>query len=67
MKFYYKEKLIRTSKNHDYNWAILQEKPDGTYRCFGCRRDRSDADSEACRLSRLGHDQLILAPLEKRN
>lgn len=66
MKFYYKDKLIRTSQNHEYNWAILTEKPDGTYRCYGCRRDRSDADSEAARLSRAGHDHLIVAPLERR-
>ena len=30
MKFYYKDQLIRTSKTHAYNWAILTERPDGT-------------------------------------
>lgn len=47
MKFYYKDQLIRTSKTHAYNWAILTERPDGTYACHGCRVNRSDADSEA--------------------
>lgn len=37
MKFYYKDQLIRTSKTHAYNWAILTERPDGTYACHGCR------------------------------
>ena len=25
MKFYYKGQLVRTSKTHDYNWAIIEE------------------------------------------
>ena len=50
MKFYYKDQLIRTSKTHAYNWAILTERPDGTYACHGCRVNRSDADSEASRV-----------------
>ena len=29
MKFYYKGQLVRTSKTHAYNWAILEEKDDG--------------------------------------
>ena len=37
MKFYYKDQLIRTSKTHAYNWAILTERPDGTYACHGSR------------------------------
>lgn len=40
MKFYYKDQLIRTSKTHAYNWAILTERPDGTYACHGCRVNR---------------------------
>ena len=51
MKFYYKDQLIRTSKTHAYN-------------C--CRVNRSDADSEASRLSRRGVDHIIIAPLEQR-
>lgn len=66
MKFYYKGQLIRTSKTHAYNWAILTERPDGTYACHGCRVNRSDADSEASRLSRRGVDHIIIAPLEQR-
>ena len=66
MKFYYKDQLIRTSKTHAYNWAILTERPDGTYACHGCRVNRSDADSEASRLSRRGVDHIIIAPLEQR-
>ena len=30
MKFYYKGQLVRTSKTHDYNWAIIDELKDGT-------------------------------------
>lgn len=26
MKFYYKDQLMRTSKNHDYKYAIIEEK-----------------------------------------
>ena len=52
MKFYYKGQLIRTSKTHAYNWAILTERPDGTYACHGCRVNRSD--------------HIIIAPLEQR-
>ena len=66
MKFYYKGQLIRTSKTYAYNWAILTERPDGTYACHGCRVNRSDADSEASRLSRRGVDHIIIAPLEQR-
>ena len=62
MKFYYKGQLIRTSKTHAYNWAILTERPDGTYACHGCRVNRSDADSEASHLSRCGVDHIIIAP-----
>lgn len=29
MKFYYKDQLIRTSKTHAYNWAILTERLTG--------------------------------------
>ena len=32
MKFYYKGPLVRTSKTHDYNWAIIDELKDGTLR-----------------------------------
>ena len=62
MKFYYKGQLIRTSKTHAYNWAILTERPDGTYACHGCRVNHSDADIEASRLSRRGVDHIIIAP-----
>ena len=76
MKFYYKDQLIRTSKTHAYNWAILTERPDGTSSSVrsppmavrrGSRAPKSvTADSEASRLSRRGVDHIIIAPLEQR-
>lgn len=47
MKFYYKGQLVRTSKTHAYNWAILEEKDDGTLctgRSSGYRAEPSGAD-----------------------
>ena len=35
MKFYYKGQLVRTSKTHDYNWAIIDELKDGTLVVWG--------------------------------
>ena len=35
MKFYYKGQLVRTSKTRTYNWAILEEKDDGTLKVYG--------------------------------
>lgn len=34
MKFYYQNKLIRTSKNHNYTHAVIDAQ---TGRCLGCR------------------------------
>ena len=50
MKFYYKGQLVRTSKTHDYNWAIIDELKDGTLVVWGCRADRKAADAEAAYL-----------------
>ena len=46
MKFYYKGQLVRTSKTHTYNWAILEEKDDGALKVYGCRAERAAADAE---------------------
>ena len=45
MKFYYKGQLVRTSKTHTYNWAILEEKDDGTLKVYSCRAERAAADA----------------------
>lgn len=55
MKFYYKGQLVRTSKTHDYNWAIIDELKDGTLVVWGCRADRKAADAEAAYLLKRGH------------
>lgn len=47
MKFWYKGQLVRTSKTHDYNWAVLDMLDDGSFKVRGCRADRKAADSEA--------------------
>ena len=55
MKFYYKGQLVRTSKTHTYNWAILEEKDDGTLKVYGCRAERAAADAELTQVIRRGH------------
>ena len=55
MKFYYKGQLVRTSKTHTYNWAILEEKDDGTLKVYGCRAARAAADTELTQVIRRGH------------
>lgn len=55
MKFYYKGQLVRTSKTHAYNWAILEEKDDGTLKVYGCRAERAAADTELTQVIRRGH------------
>lgn len=52
MKFYYKGQLVRTSKTHTYNWAILEEKDDGTLKVYGCRAERAAADAELTQVIR---------------
>ena len=53
MKFYYKGQLVRTSKTHTYNWAILEEKDDGTLKVYGCRAERAAADTELTQVIRI--------------
>lgn len=36
MKFYYKGKLIRTSKTHNYTHAVVREKENGEIGLWGC-------------------------------
>ena len=54
MKFYYKGQLVRASKTHTYNWAILEEKDDGTLKVYGCRAERAAADAELTQVIRRG-------------
>lgn len=64
MKFYYKGQLVRTSKTHDYNWAIIDELKDGTLVVWGCRADRKAADAEAAYLLKRGHLGIRVVPLD---
>ena len=42
MKFYYNDKLIRTSKNHIYTHAVIDITTGG---CKGCRADKANAEA----------------------
>ena len=64
MKFYYKGQLVRTSKTHAYNWAILEEKDDGTLKVYGCRAERAAADTELTQVIRRGHPYARVVPLD---
>ena len=64
MKFYYKGQLVRTSKTHTYNWAILEEKDDGTLKVYGCRAERAAADAELTQVIRRGHPYARVVPLD---
>lgn len=65
MKFWYKGQLVRTSKTHDYNWAVIEEKEDGTLVVRGCRADRRAADAEAAHWRKRGHDGARVVRLDK--
>ena len=42
MKFYYNDKLIRTSKTHEYKYALIS----GTGKCVTCSASRERAEAE---------------------
>ena len=42
MKFYYQDKLIRTSKNHNYTHAVIDTR---TGKCLGCRTSMEACES----------------------
>lgn len=65
MKFWYKGQLVRTSKTHDYNWAIVERKEDGGLKVYGCRAARAQADAEANRLLHRGQIGVCVVPLDK--
>ena len=64
MKFYYKGQLVRISRTHTYNWAILEEKDDGTLKVYGCRAERAAADTELTQIIRRGHPYARVVPLD---
>lgn len=64
MKFYYKGQLVRTSKTHDYKWAVIEEMDDGTLKIYGCRADRAAADAELARVLRRGHPYAVVVALD---
>lgn len=63
MKFYYKGQLVRTSKSHDYKWAVIEEMDDGGVKIRGCRAARQDAETEARYWERRGHTVRVV-PLD---
>lgn len=65
MKFWYKGQLVRTSKAHDYNWAIIDEMEDGTLEVWGCRADRKAAVAEASYQLKHGHLGIRVVRLDK--
>lgn len=64
MKFYCKGQLVRASKTHTYNWAIIEEKDDGTLKVYGCRAERAAADAELTQVLRRGHPYAQVVPLD---
>lgn len=68
MKFYFEGKLVRTSKTHDYNWAILRINADSTLKVYGCRADRGSAEAEAARMKKSSdyYADVQVVPLEKK-
>lgn len=44
MKFYYNDKLLRTSKHHHYTHAVIQTYKDGTVVVVGCRTTKENAE-----------------------
>lgn len=65
MKFWYKGQLVRTSKAHDYNWAVVEVQDDGSLKVFGCRADRKTADAEAAYQLNHGHVGAQVVRLDK--
>lgn len=54
MKFYYNDKLIRTSQTHVYKFAVLHGD-----RCLGCSTTREGALKNACALNNAKKDLAI--------
>lgn len=44
MKYFYNDKLIRTSKTHHYTHACIEVKEDGTIICQGCSSSKAGAE-----------------------
>ena len=65
MKFWYHGQLVRTSKGHDYNFAVVEQQDDGTLRVFGCRADRKAAEAEASYQLKYGHLGIRVVRLDK--
>ena len=43
MKFYYNGQLVRTSKNHEYKYALINTQ---TGKCYACWKDRKNPEAE---------------------
>ena len=65
MKFYYKGQLVRTSKTHDYKWAVVEEKDDGSLEVYACRTKREAAESEMRYWAARDHRGVRVVPLDK--
>lgn len=44
MKYYYKGKLVRTSKTHHYTHAIIRHEENGVFTCVGCSSSEQGAE-----------------------
>lgn len=43
-KYYYQGKLVRTSKTHDYSFAVIRERKDGTFTLIACSKTKELAE-----------------------
>jgi hypothetical protein len=51
MKFYYNNKLMRTSKTHEYKYAVVKVKENGELVCYGCSATRKGAEAKITELT----------------
>lgn len=65
MKFWYHGQLVRTSKGHDYNFAVVEQQDDGSLKVFGCRADRKASEAEANYQLKHGHLGAQVVRLDK--
>ena len=64
MKFYYKGQLVRTSKTHEYKWAVVEEQEDGSLKVYGCRTGHHAANIEAQHWRKRGHTSIRIVALD---
>lgn len=65
MKFWYHGQLVRASKGHEYNFAVVEQQDDGSRTPSGCRADRKAAEAEASYQLKHGHLGARVVRLDK--